>query len=431
MRIESPSWKRHVAVVVVSSLAFASACVQSTTVLECGGDGSCADDLQSVADSGVAGLDATLLPADSSFVPADSAAVPTDSAIVAPDAAVTDANAGVSCDGAASCSPDGPLSHPDASFGFSVAPWCNDPSRKPAPRYYFANALGPDGRIYVMGGWVDNGDAGIDFTNNGVIAYDLALKCWTRTASMGLAQYDFGAQRSQNRIYAVGGEVGPSDLSYAESFAPGASGWEAIAPMPTARSSLSVAAGLDGRLYAAGGWCDFCGDCGFPQALNAFEAYDVASGQWSILTPMPTARGRLATTTSTDGRVFAMGGDNEFDTAIVEAFDPRTQLWQTKSPMHVARASVAAATGADGRIYVIGGNINGNLTAYVEAYSPSKDLWTTVAPIPEAREFSTSAIALPDGRIFVVGGHRESVWDPWDLFILVYDIATDRWTHEP
>jgi N-acetylneuraminic acid mutarotase len=197
--------------------------------------------------------------------------------------------------------------------------------------------------------------------------------------------------------------------------------------MPGARVALSAVA-ANGLLYAAGG-SDIQAS-----PLDAFQAYDLMAGGWSVLPSMPTARENLATTTVVDGRVFALGGDNGTGSlGTVEEFDPSTQRWRGATPMPTARALIAAATGADGRIYVMGGVLDRDqFTNVVEVYSPTMNRWTTCAPLPEPRAFGSSAIALPDGRIMVIGGDRDpGATKNFDLDILVYDIATDRWTHEP
>jgi hypothetical protein len=99
--------------------------------------------------------------------------------------------------------------------------------------------------------------------------------------------------------------------------------------------------------------------------------------------------------------------------------------------MPTPRANVAGATGADGRVYVIGGlDLAASLSDAVEVYSPTNDQWTAAAPLPEAREFFSSAIALSDGRILVIGGLRGQDRNS-ALDIVVYNIATDSWSHEP
>src|SRR5579859_5824547 len=109
--------------------------------------------------------------------------------------------------------------------------------------------------------------------------------------------------------------------------APGS--WDTLAPMPTARDGVGVAAGSDGRIYAIGG-VQRPGNT----VLNTVEAYDPVTNSWSEAAPLPTARAYLTAVTGSDGRIYALGGhDNEgMDFATVEAYSPATNTWTTVAP---------------------------------------------------------------------------------------------------
>src|SRR5437660_1625792 len=92
----------------------------------------------------------------------------------------------------------------------------------------------------------------------------------------------------------------------------------------------------------------------------------------------------------------------------LEALENRTVLssWSTVAPMPTARDALAAASGVDGRIYAIGGeddNVNLHSTSTVESYNPATNSWSTVAPMPTARELLAAA-AGADGRIYAIAG---------------------------
>jgi N-acetylneuraminic acid mutarotase len=81
------------------------------------------------------------------------------------------------------------------------------------PRGLFAAAAGPDGRIYVMGGFL-----------------------------MG-----------------PGSTEDPTGLTSVEVYTPATNSWATIAGMPTGRFELTAATGGDGRIYAMGGRDGFSG----------------------------------------------------------------------------------------------------------------------------------------------------------------------------
>jgi N-acetylneuraminic acid mutarotase len=138
---------------------------------------------------------------------------------------------------------------------------------------------------------------------------------------------------------------------------------------------------------------------------------------------MPTARASLVAATGSDGRIYAIGGDdllkglyNDYlDT--VAAYGPATNSWTAVAPMPTPREQLAAVAGRDGRIYAIGGQSpNHSQEDIVEAYNPSNNTWvcsqgdsapgcssTSLAPMPTGR-FALTAAVGSDGRIYAIGG---------------------------
>lgn len=64
----------------------------------------------------------------------------------------------------------------------------------------------------------------------------------------------------------------------------------------------------------------------------------------------------------------------------------------------------------DGRVVIAGGDGMGwspSTTATVVLYDPATDTWSDLPPMPEARA-AGAAVTLPDGSVFIAGGHRGS-----------------------
>ena len=116
--------------------------------------------------------------------------------------------------------------------------------------------------------------------------------------------------------------------------------------------------------------------------------------------------------------------------STVEAYDPATDIWTTKANMPTPRTMSAIAV-VDGRIYVIGGAFgtvqeNRTLSA-VEAYDPTTEKWTRKADMPTAR--CLSATCVIDGQIYVSGGvAKVSEISSCMPTVEVYDPSTDTWT---
>jgi N-acetylneuraminic acid mutarotase len=201
--------------------------------------------------------------------------------------------------------------------------------------------------------------------------------------------------------------------------------WTQKADMPTARHYLGSAV-VDGKIYVIGGAPVQCG------ITKAMEEYDPASDIWMPRADMPTARLGVRAA-AVDGIIYAIGGWAG-DTATcwgellstVEAYDPAADTWTTKTDMPTTRSHSAIAV-VDGKIYVIGGQGDGNIIlSAVEAYDPATDTWTTKADMPTAR---WTAACVVDGRIYVFCGN--TTWDGPEgtvPTVEVYDPATDTWT---
>jgi predicted secreted protein with PEFG-CTERM motif len=115
---------------------------------------------------------------------------------------------------------------------------------------------------------------------------------------------------------------------------------------------------------------------------------------------MPTPRGAL-TVQFVDGKLYAIGGFNEFTRAENEVYDPVTDSWETKSQMPTPREHLASSV-LDDQLYVIGGRAEQSNTNSNEMYDPTTNTWKTLEPLPTARSGLTASTL--SGAIFVFGG---------------------------
>jgi len=108
--------------------------------------------------------------------------------------------------------------------------------------------------------------------------------------------------------------------------------------------------------------------------------------------------------------------------------------WRTASPASMKRTEVAAATVA-GKIYVVGGFEEpslGNVLSFaitptVEEYDPSTDRWTVKAPMPVGLHHV--GIGVVGGRLYVIGGYKQSALSVWGpvATVYVYDPTSNVW----
>jgi hypothetical protein len=118
------------------------------------------------------------------------------------------------------------------------------------------------------------------------------------------------------------------------------------------------------------------------------------------------------------GKVLFVGGgqDNQGDqpTNGAETIDltARTPSWRTTSPMHFRRRQHNATILADGTVLVTGGTQGpgfndvdpGAPIHAAELWDPDSGTWTVLAEEAADRCYHSTALLLPDGRVFSAGG---------------------------
>lgn len=101
------------------------------------------------------------------------------------------------------------------------------------------------------------------------------------------------------------------------------------------------------------------------------------------------------------------------------------------APLPEARTEIAGTAWSDGIVVLGGLTANGAASAKVHRYKPDDDAWVDAPPLP-APLHHTSAVAGPDGRLWVIGGYtmRGTAWLPsskvWSL-----GASDRRWRAEP
>jgi hypothetical protein len=149
----------------------------------------------------------------------------------------------------------------------------------PTPRGDLAAVGAPNGFIYALGGAVDDSNDNA-ISSSVVEAYNPTTNSWAEVASMHQARDQFGAVIGPDgRMYAVGGEYVTdsieTDTASVEAYSFQTKTWTQVAPLPTATLINGAVLGADGRIYAVGP--------GFLAALN------VQKNTWTTLTAPPPA----------------------------------------------------------------------------------------------------------------------------------------------
>jgi len=294
-------------------------------------------------------------------------------------------------------------------------------SLRPMPQDRTEISAATDGqRIYVIGGFALDGNRVV--APRAMYVYDPATDAWTTSPdSIPEGVNHAGFVYLDGKLYIVGGFRGASfdPINAVRIYDIATGTWTDGPPMPTARGAMAVTV-LNGKIHAIGG-----------NALNApalnpgehnvgpdassvgtHEVFDPATGQWTRLPPMPTARNHAGAAVL-NGRIHVFAGRvGSNDTlAVHEVFDPATNSWTTAPRVPTGRSGIAVVE-FNGKAYVFGGEKFATEEATfreAERYNPVTREWELMPPMPTGRH--GLGAALVGDRIYVIaGGPRPGFW---------------------
>jgi hypothetical protein len=142
-------------------------------------------------------------------------------------------------------------------------------------------------------------------------------------------------------------------------------------------------------------------------------------GPWTAGTSYPTTIVRYGfVQTATDFYVFG-GVDNGATTNAVNKYNIATGTWTPLAPMPFSGEAPTCSLMADTGIVYCADGIDSNQFA---AYDIAADSWTPLAPDPFTTDHYGSASGAFNGKVFVAGGASAG------NLVDVYDVATDTWS---
>lgn len=183
--------------------------------------------------------------------------------------------------------------------------------------------------------------------------------------------------------------------------------WVELAPMPTPRWGLGAAI-VGHKIYAIGGQNCISELCG--RTLDAVEVYDIQADRWEAAAPLPAPRTDLTATVVLDGKIYSFGGFDQKKlrpTTDVNIYDPIADRWSQAKPMSLRRAGGAA--GVCGQKIVLSDGYTTDfrqIRRYTQLYDPLTDSWTFVAA-PKFERQGIQAV-LADGVLYALGGSTAS-----------------------
>ncbi|XP_078699897.1 kelch-like protein 26 [Branchiostoma floridae x Branchiostoma belcheri] len=235
--------------------------------------------------------------------------------------------------------------------------------------------------VYVVGGLTE---ANRESASDACYRYDPRTNSWLQVASMQVRRTCFAFLESGGRLYVIGGTDGDKSLDSAEVYDPRSNEWRYVASFPGHVYGHAGTTLPDGRLCVTGGF-----------ARNRYQrwtyTYDVRQDAWGRETDMNTRRGWHVMQTFGDA-VFVLGGchlrpDGSRTMHLpTERLDLASRQWSALSPPPFT-VGVGRATVLHGKIYVL--RAAGEDLPALVWYDVNTDKWGSDRDMPDKLSGST------------------------------------------
>jgi hypothetical protein len=262
-----------------------------------------------------------------------------------------------------------------------------------------------DGRILSIGGY-GSGTADIGISNAEI--FDPSKNTWTMIPSMTYRRwYPTGTPLSDGRILVTAGwqTTNHSNAGIPEIYDPSTNTWSSLAsannPFETYPFMFMLG---DGRVIHVGG----------SEYATDTEILDINSQTWTVLDPRIVDGG--SATMYLPGLIMKAGsasdsqvvGSSSNTTFVMDTTQP-SPSWVQIPSMAYPRSFLNLTELPDGTVLATGGETDrngGNIANAVyaaELWNPARQTWTTMASMHTPREYHSTALLLPDGRVLQSG----------------------------
>jgi galactose oxidase-like protein/Big-like domain-containing protein/glyoxal oxidase-like protein/Kelch motif protein len=258
-----------------------------------------------------------------------------------------------------------------------------------------------DGRLLVTGGHF-----GAFVGSDATTAFDFRTRSWSVGPRMnGARWYPTNTTLANGDVVVVSGSVdSETNLNRLPEVWNSASGWR---PLSGAQLSQPLYPWMhlapNGRIFNSG-----------PQQTTRYLDTS-GTGSWTTVAPTNFGDRQQYAGTSVmyePGKVLILGGSINPPTATAEVIDLNAPAptWQFTNPMARARRYPNATLLPDGRVLVTGGTAGSGIddafqsVLPAEMWDPATGTWRTLASMSVRRMYHSTAVLLPDARVFVAGG---------------------------
>ncbi len=267
------------------------------------------------------------------------------------------------------------------------------------------HAVLADGRVLVVGGWGGTSNP-IGIGNAEV--FDPSNNTWTAVPNMAYRRwYPTATTLSDGRVLVTAGwqTSNHSNAGIPEIYSPSTNSWTQLINANNPFETYPFIYQLpDGRLLHLGG----------SEYATDTEVLDLNTQAWSVLDPGIVDGGSSAM--YQPGKIMKAGSAADSQstgpaskTTFVLDMTQSSPAWLQTPSMVYPRSFFNLVTLPDDSVLAVGGETDrngGNIANAVyaaEMWSPQSRVWTTMASMHTPREYHSTALLLPDGRVVVSG----------------------------
>lgn len=137
--------------------------------------------------------------------------------------------------------------------------------------------------------------------------------------------------------------------------------------------------------------------------------WDVGSGEWTEIAPLPGPPRIAATAQAVGGRIVVFGGyavagdGTEATSPRTDIYDPGTDVWRAGAPLPVPVDDAVSGVWRDSLVFVVSGWSDSTTVAAVQVYDPAADRWREATPFPGEPVFGHAGGVVRDALIVVDG----------------------------
>ncbi|WP_344092768.1 N,N-dimethylformamidase beta subunit family domain-containing protein [Microbacterium deminutum] len=279
----------------------------------------------------------------------------------------------------------------------------------PASIFCSGNTHMADGRVFVAGG---HGTTEIGIKSTTI--FDPATGAWTKVADMNAPRwYPSVLPLSDGRFLALSGNS--TDASHwadtPEVYNPSSDSWTLLSGVSTSQIHEEEYPFTDlmpnGKVFAMG------------PSEDVSYVLDVNAQTWTPVGASGVVNGSAVM--YRPGKVLYSGGAASVintataaaATSVIDLTAP-SPTWRHTSPMNTARVYHTLTMLADGKVLAVGGEQTSDQTTVTsgvlstEIWDPATETWTTGPSMSAARNYHSTAVLMPDGRVLVAGGGHEN-----------------------